>query len=54
MWDVRLAYVDSGHSRRCDGGSKASAIARAGGPPEFRVVHPTKKGSSFDCPLFPA
>ena len=36
--------------RRC----KLRTHSRAGGPPEFRVVHPTKEGSRFDCPLFPA
>ena len=27
--------------------------SRAAGPPEFRVVHPAKEGSRFDCPVFP-
>ena len=28
--------------------------SRAAGPLEFRVVHPAKEGSRFDCPVFPA
>ena len=36
--------------RRCN----LKTRSRAAGPPEFRVVHPTKEGGHFDYPLFPA
>jgi hypothetical protein len=35
--------------RRCN----LKTRSRAAGPPEFRVVHPTKEGGHFDYPLFP-